>query len=76
MTLKILTAFSATVLCTPWVTSAEVIFITKEGIKDCSNAAFPHKRDTIFGYITGKYNEIMEIAKRRTAGIQMADNLG
>lgn len=36
---------------------------TKEGIKDCSKCGLPHKRDN-FGYITGKYNEIMEIAKK------------
>ena len=31
--------------------------------KDCSNCALPHNPDN-YGYITGKYQEIMEIVKQ------------
>lgn len=36
---------------------------TRDGIKDCSNCALPHNPDN-YGYITGKYQEIMEIVKQ------------
>lgn len=35
---------------------------TENGVKDCSNCMLPHKRKN-YGYIMGKYNEIMELAK-------------
>lgn len=35
----------------------------ESGIKDCSNCMLPHKPKN-YEYITGKYFEIMEIAKR------------
>ena len=60
MTPKILTAFSAYALGDQ---CGGNFHYTKEGIKDCSKCGLPHKRDN-FGYITGKYNEIMEIAKK------------
>lgn len=33
------------------------------GIKDCSKCMVPHKREN-YGYITGKFKEIMELAKK------------
>ena len=36
---------------------------TEKGIKDCSDCLLPHKRKG-YGYITGKYQEIMELAKQ------------
>lgn len=33
------------------------------GIKDCSKCTLPHRREN-YGYVTGKYREIMELAKR------------
>ena len=36
---------------------------TEKGIKDCSGCLLPHKRKG-YGYITGKYQEIMELAKQ------------
>ncbi len=38
---------------------------TKKGIKDCSKCCLPHQKEK-FGHVTGKYSEIMEIAKRKT----------
>ena len=35
---------------------------TDKGVKDCTDCLLPHKRKN-FGYIMGKYNEIMELAK-------------
>ena len=37
---------------------------TEKGIKDCTGCMLPHKREN-YGYITGKYHEIMELAKKR-----------
>ena len=37
---------------------------TDKGIKDCTNCILPHKREN-YGYITGKYNEIKELAMRQ-----------
>lgn len=36
--------------------------ITANGYKDCTNCLIPHKREN-YGYITGRYLEIMELAK-------------
>lgn len=36
---------------------------TEDGIKDCSKCTVPHRRQN-YGYITGKYQEIMELAKK------------
>ncbi len=33
------------------------------GIKDCSHCSVPHKKEN-YGYITGKFDEIMEITRR------------
>ena len=35
---------------------------TENGVKDCSNCLTPHMRDN-FGYITGRYKEILELVK-------------
>lgn len=37
---------------------------TEKGIKDCTACGLPHKREN-YGYIIGKYSEIMELAKRK-----------
>ena len=37
--------------------------ITEEGIKDCSNCLIPHRKEN-FGYIVGKYSEILDAMKR------------
>ena len=34
---------------------------TEKGIKDCTNCLLPHVRKN-YGYVTGKYSEIMEVA--------------
>ena len=34
----------------------------EKGYKDCSKCFLPHKRDH-YGYVIGKYREIMELAK-------------
>lgn len=39
---------------------------TDKGVKDCSNCSLPHKRKN-YGYITGKYEEIMKLAKQNRA---------
>ena len=36
---------------------------TEKGIKDCTNCSLPHKKEN-YGYIIGKYAEIMELARR------------
>ena len=36
---------------------------TENGIKDCSECLTPHKRDN-YGYITGRYREIMDMVKK------------
>ena len=36
-------------------------FYTEDGVKDCSKCILPHKREN-YGYVTGKYMEIKEIA--------------
>ena len=36
---------------------------TESGLKDCSLCSIPHKREN-YEYITGKYQEIMELAKK------------
>jgi Zn-finger protein len=36
----------------------------ERGIKDCTNCLLPHKREN-YGYITGKFQEIMELAARK-----------
>ncbi len=36
---------------------------TESGVKDCSGCGIPHERKN-YGYITGKYQEIMELAKK------------
>ncbi|MGI6070531.1 MAG: cysteine-rich small domain-containing protein [Blautia sp.] len=36
---------------------------TEKGIKDCSQCPLPHKREN-YGYIIGKYEEIMELARK------------
>lgn len=33
------------------------------GIKDCSHCSVPHKKEN-YGYITGKFDEIMEITRK------------
>ena len=33
------------------------------GIKDCSKCMLPHRREN-YGYVTGKYHEIMELVKK------------
>lgn len=38
-------------------------FYDENGIKDCTNCIVPHKREN-YGYITAKFDEIMEITKR------------
>lgn len=35
---------------------------TDNGIKDCSGCTLPHRKDN-YGYIMGKYGEILEITK-------------
>ncbi len=37
--------------------------ILDSGVKDCSGCIVPHKREN-FGYVTGKYQEIMELVKK------------
>ena len=37
---------------------------TKNGIKDCSNCQFPHKREN-YEKILSRYNEILELAKKK-----------
>ena len=37
---------------------------TKEGLKDCSACAFPHRRDS-YEAITGRYKEILELAREK-----------
>lgn len=39
---------------------------TESGVKDCSSCLTPHKRDN-FGYITGRYKEIMDLVKENDA---------
>lgn len=39
---------------------------TEKGLKDCSGCMLPHKWEN-YSYITGKYTEIMELAKKREA---------
>lgn len=34
--------------------------MTEKGYKDCTNCSIPHRRDN-YGYITGKYQEIMNL---------------
>ena len=34
---------------------------TEKGVKDCTNCLLPHVRKN-YGYVTGKYSEIMEVA--------------
>jgi len=36
----------------------------EKGFKDCSNCQLPHKKNN-YGYVIGKYKEIMELAKRK-----------
>ena len=36
---------------------------TESGIKDCTECMLPHKREN-YGYIIGKYEEIMEKARK------------
>lgn len=36
---------------------------TEKGVKDCTNCLLPHKREN-YGYVTGKYQEIKELALR------------
>lgn len=36
---------------------------TENGIKDCTNCTLPHKKEN-YGYIIGKYGEIMELARK------------
>ena len=36
---------------------------TKRGIKDCSKCTLPHQRKN-FGYITSKFQEIVEVARK------------
>ncbi len=38
---------------------------TEKGVKDCTNCILPHRKEK-FGYVTGKYSEIKELAMRRT----------
>ena len=75
MTPKILTAFSATAPCMPWVTSAEVISITqKRALRTAANAAFP-TRGIILAILQANTTKSWRL-QRRTAGIQIRDNLG
>ena len=37
--------------------------ILDHGVKDCSGCILPHKREN-YGYVTGKYQEIMELVKK------------
>ena len=39
--------------------------ITEKGIKDCSNCMVPHKKEN-YGYVTGKYQELLEWMKKTT----------
>ncbi len=41
--------------------------ILENGVKDCSRCLLPHKREN-FGYVTGKYQEIMELVKKNIEG--------
>lgn len=34
---------------------------TEKGVKDCTNCLLPHKREN-YAYVTGKYQEIKELA--------------
>ena len=36
--------------------------ITESGYKDCSDCQIPHKKEN-YGYITGKYSELIEMMK-------------
>ena len=36
---------------------------TEKGIKDCTGCLLPHKREN-YGYVIGKYQEIMELARK------------
>ena len=36
---------------------------TEQGVKDCSNCELPHRKEN-YGYIIGKYSEIVELAKK------------
>ena len=47
---------------------------TEKGIKDCTNCLLPHVRKN-YGYVTGKYSEIMEVAgKNRKENGRRAEN--
>lgn len=37
---------------------------TEKGVKDCTNCLIPHQRQN-YAYITGKFSDIMEVAKKK-----------
>jgi len=41
-------------------------FTYTSGIKDCSHCVVPHRKDN-YGYITGRFNDIVEAMKRIAA---------
>ena len=47
---------------------------TEKGVKDCTNCLLPHVRKN-YGYVTGKYSEIMEVAgKNRKENRELIQN--
>ena len=41
--------------------------ITKTGVKDCTGCLIPHMKKN-YGYVTGKFHEIIEIVKQSYSG--------
>lgn len=37
---------------------------TEQGVKDCTNCLIPHRQDS-FGYITGRFSEVAQLARRK-----------
>ena len=48
---------------------------TYGGVKDCSSCMIPHKREN-YGYIIGRFGELVELTKRRAAQEQPAKEDG
>ena len=44
----------------------------ESGVKDCSGCMVPHRREN-YGYITGRYQEIMELVRRIDAQTQKTE---
>lgn len=42
---------------------------TEKGVKNCTNCLLPHRREN-YGYVTGKYQEIKEVAMRERRDIK------